>query len=91
MQYITRMSTHSLTNEVGVRSRSQDLVGEYFRILRICSSGNGSKEDRVLLLLPDLVAETGTDDCSAALYIHIFFTEKLCKCFGIISGTDVIS
>ena len=59
------MSAHSLTSEIGIGSRSHDLVGEKFRILRMLSSDIGSKEDRVPLLLLGVVAETGADDCSA--------------------------
>ena len=52
----------SLTYEVGIRSRSHDLVGEDIRILRMSPSETGSKEDRTLLLLLGLVRETGIDD-----------------------------
>ena len=51
------MSTHSLTSEVAIGSRSHDVVGEdFFRILR-SSSDTGLKEDRALLLLQGLVAD----------------------------------
>ena len=56
------MCTHSLSNEVGIRSRSHALVGEEFRILRMSPSDTGLKEDRALLLHLGLVRETGTDD-----------------------------
>ena len=45
------MSAHSLTNEVGIWSRSHDLDGEKLRILRMSTSDTGSKEDRATLLL----------------------------------------
>ena len=55
------MSVHSLTSEVGIRSRSHDLVGEELRILKMLSSDTASKEDRAALLFFGLVVETGTD------------------------------
>ena len=72
---VNRMSTHSLTSEFGIGSRSHDLVGEEFRILRILSSDTLSKEDRALLLPLGLVAGTGTDHCIATL-IFIILTPK---------------
>ena len=72
------MSAYSLTNEVGIRSRSHDLVGEEFRILRMSPSNTGSKGDRALLLLLGLVRETGTDDCSATLIFIILSLKKRC-------------
>ena len=69
---VIRMTAHSWTSEVGIGSKSHDLVGEDFRILRMSPSDTGSKEDRALLLMPGLVIETGADDCSAIL---IFFKE----------------
>ena len=65
------MFTLPLTSEVGIESRSHDLVGEAFRILRMPSSDTGSKEDKTMLLLLGLVVETGTGDCSAALIFII--------------------
>ena len=44
---VMRISAHSLTNDVGIGSRSQDLDGEDFRILSRSSSDTGVKEDRV--------------------------------------------
>ena len=41
------MSAHSLTNDVGIGSRSQDLDGEDFIIFSRSSSDTGVKEDRV--------------------------------------------
>ena len=66
------MSVHCLTSEAGIGSRSHDLVGEEFRILRMSFSDTGSKEDRAPLLIFGLVRETGTDDCSATLFFIIF-------------------
>ena len=74
---VIRMSVHSLTSEVGIGSRSHDLVGDDFRMLRMSSSDSGSKEDRALLFLPGLVKETGADDCSA---FRIFIILSLKKC-----------
>ena len=65
------MSVHSLMNEVGIRSRSHDLVREEFRILWMSPSDTGLKEDRVLFLLLGLVRETGNDDCSTTLIFII--------------------
>ena len=48
------MSANSLTSEVGIGSRSLDLVGDDFRILRMSSSDTGLKEDRALLLLDNI-------------------------------------
>ena len=76
---VTRMSVHSLTNEVGIGSRSHVLMGEEFRILRMSSSDTGSKEDRALLLLLGLVKETGTDDFSATLILIILSLKKCPK------------
>ena len=53
------------------------ILGEEFRILRTSSSDTGSKNDKVLLLLLCLVAETGINDCSATL---IFIILSLKKC-----------
>ena len=44
------MSVHGLTSEVGIGSRSHDLVGKDFIIFRTLFSDTGSKEDKVLLL-----------------------------------------
>ena len=61
---VVRISAHSLTSEVGIGSKSHDLVGEDFSILRMSSSDTDSKEARALLLMLGLVIETGADDCS---------------------------
>ena len=74
------MSTHSLTSEVGIWSRSHDLVGD-FRILRMPSSDAGLKEDRVLLVILGLVAETAAYDCNDSDF-HNFDTEKMSKGIG---------
>ena len=42
------MSAHSLTSAVGIGSRSDDLVLDDLRILRMSSSDTGSKEVRAL-------------------------------------------
>ena len=63
------MSAHSLTSAVGIGSRSDDLVLDDLRILRMSSSDTGSKEVRALLLLFGIVRETGTDDSKATLKV----------------------
>ena len=42
-----RISAHSLTSDVRIGSRPQDLDGEDFRILSRLSSDTGVKEDSV--------------------------------------------
>ena len=71
------MSTHSLTNKVGIGSRSHDLVGKEFRILSQLPTDTGLKEDRALLFLLSLVKETGTDDCSATLIFIILLLKNI--------------
>ena len=66
-----------LISEVGIGSRSHDLVGDDFRILRMSSSDTGSKEDRALLFMLALVIETGTDDCSALLIFMILSQKSM--------------
>ena len=73
---VIRMSAQSLTSEVGIGSRSHDLVDD-FRILRISSSDSGSKEHRALLFMLGLVIETRAYDCSAVL-IFVILSEKKC-------------
>ena len=34
---LIRMSAHSLTSEIGIRSKSHDLGGEDIKILRFCN------------------------------------------------------
>ena len=66
-----RISAHSLTNDAGIGSRSQDLDGEDFRILNRSSSDTGVKEDRVFLVGLSIVTEDGADDCSVDLILRI--------------------
>ena len=61
---VMRISAYSLTNDVGIGSRSQDLDDEGLRILTRSSSDTGVKEDRVFLVGLGLVTEDGVDDCS---------------------------
>ena len=68
---VMRISAHSLTNDVGIGSRSHDLDGEDFRILSSSSSDAGVKEDRVFLVVLGLVTEDGIDDCSVDLILRI--------------------
>ena len=70
------MSAHSLTSAVGIGSRSDDLVLDDFRILRMSSSDTGSKEVRAVLLLFGIVRETGTDDSKATLIFTILSLKK---------------
>ena len=74
---VIRMSAQSLTSEVGIGSKSNDLVGDDFRILRMSSSDTGSKEGRALLFMLGLVIETGADDCSTVL-IFVILSQKKC-------------
>ena len=73
---MTRISVHSLTSEVGMGSRSRDLVGKELRILRMWSPDTASKEDRALLLFLGLASEAGTDDCSATMIFSILSLKK---------------
>ena len=68
---VMRISAHSLTSDVGIVSRPQDLDGEDFRILSRSSSDTGVKEDRVFLVELGLVIEDGVDDCSVDLILSI--------------------
>ena len=79
---VIRMSAHSLTSEVGIGSKSHDLVEEDFTILRMPSSDTGLKEDRALLLMLGLVIQTGADDCSASSDFLYFVIEKMPKGIG---------
>ena len=76
-----RMSAHSLTNDVGIGSRSQDLDGEDFRISSRSSSDTGVKENRVFLVGLDLVTEDSVDDCSVDLILRILSLKNLQKVF----------
>ena len=68
---VMRISAHSLTSDVGIGSRSQDLDGEDLIILSSSSSDTGVKEDRVFLVELDLVTEDGVDDCSVDFILGI--------------------
>ena len=65
------ISAHSLTSDVGIGSRSQDLDGEDFGIFSRSSSDTGVKEDRVFLVGLGLMTEDGVDDCSVDLILRI--------------------
>ena len=52
---VMRISAHSLTNDVAIGSRPQNLDGEDFRILNRSSLDTGVKEDRVFLVELGLV------------------------------------
>ena len=66
-----RISTHSLTSDIGIGSRSHDVDGEDLRILSWLSSDTGVKQDRVFLVGMDLVTKDGIDDCSVDLILRI--------------------
>ena len=68
---VMRISAHSLTSDIGIGSRSQDLDGEDFRILSRSSSDTGVKEDTVFLVELGLVTEDGVGDCSVDLILRI--------------------
>ena len=73
---VTRISAHSLTSDVGIGSRLQDLGGEDFRIFSRLSSDTGVNEDSVFLMELGLVTEDGVDYCSVDLISRI---EGVCK------------
>ena len=79
---VIRMFAHSLTSEVGIGSKSHDLVGEDFRNLKMSSSDTGLKNDRALMLILVLVIETGAHDCSAVLIFLILSLKKMPKGIG---------
>ena len=79
---VMRISAHSLTSDVGIGSRSQDLDGEDFRILSRLSSDTGVKEDSVFLVELGLVTEDGVDDCSVDLILRILSEKNLQKVFA---------
>ena len=79
---VIRISAHSLTSDVGIGSRPQDLDGEDFRILSRLSSDTGVKEDSVFLVELGLVIEDGVDDCSVDLILRILSKENLQKVFA---------
>ena len=74
---VMRISAHSLTSDVGIGSRPQDLDGEDFRILSRLSSDTGVKEDSVFL-----VTEDGVDDWSVDLILRILSEKNLQKVFA---------
>ena len=63
-----RISTHSLTSDVRIGSRPQDLD---FRIWSRSSSDTSVKEDIVFVVKLGLVTEDGADDCSVDLILRI--------------------
>ena len=71
------MSAHSLTSEDGIGSRSHDLAGEDFRILRMSSSD--TKEDRAILSILGLAIETGAEDYIPALSFIVLLLKKMLK------------
>ena len=76
---VMRISANSLTSDVGIGSRPQDLDGEEFRILSRLSSDTGVKEDSVFLVELGLVTEDGVDDWSVDLILRILSEKKLTK------------
>ena len=54
---VMRISAYSLTSDVGIGSRPQDLDSEDFRILSMSSSDKAVKEDRVFLVGLGVVTE----------------------------------
>ena len=76
---VIRMSVHSLTCEVAIRSKLHDLLSEDFPIWRMSSSDTGLEEDRTLLLMLALGIKTGADECSASLIFIILSMKKSVK------------
>ena len=68
---VMRISSHSLTSDIGIGSRSQVLDGEDFRILSRSFPDTGVKEDRAFLMELGLVTEDSVDDCSVDLIFMI--------------------
>ena len=79
---VMRISAHSLTSDVGIGSRPQDLDGEDFRILSRLSSDTGVKEDSAFLVELGLVTEDGVDDWSVDLILRILSEKNLQKVFA---------
>ena len=79
---VMRISAHSLTSDVGIGSRPQDLDGEDFRILSRLSSDTGVKEDSIFLVELGLVTEDGVDDWSVDLILRILSEKTLQKVFA---------
>ena len=79
---VMRISAHSLTSDIGIGSRPQDLDGEDFRIFSRLSLDTGVKEDSVFLVGLGLVTEDGVDDCSVDLILRILLEKNLQKMFA---------
>ena len=73
---VIRISAHSLTSDVGIGPRPQDLDGEDFRILSRLSSDTGVKEDSVFLVELGLVTADGVDR-SVDLILRILSKKKI--------------
>ena len=74
---VMRISAQSLTSDIGIGSRLQDLDGEDFRLLSRSSSDTGVKEDRVFLVELGLVTEDCVDDCSVDLIFRRTYRKYL--------------
>ena len=80
---VMRISAHSLTSDVGIGSRSQDLDGEdFFRILSMSSLDTGVGEDRLYLVELSLVTEDGVNNCSVDIILRILSLKNLQKVFA---------
>ena len=79
---VMRISAHSLTSDIVIGSRPQDLDGEDCRILSRLSSDTGVKEDSVFLVELGLVTEDGVDDWSVDLILRILSEKNLQKVFA---------
>ena len=79
---VMRISAHSLTSDIGIGPRPQDLDGENFRILSRLSSDTGVKEVSVFLVELGLVTEDGVDDWSVDLILRILSEKNLQKVFA---------
>ena len=77
---VMRISAHSLTSDVGIGSRPQDLDGEDFRILSRLSSDTGVKEVSVFLVELGLVTEDSVDDWSVDLILRILSEKNYKRC-----------
>ena len=77
---VMRISAHSLTSDVGIGFRPQDLDGVDFRIFSRLSSDTGVKEDSVFLVELGLVTEDGVDDCSVDLILRIISEKTYKRC-----------
>ena len=79
---VMRVSAQTLTSDIGIGSRPQDLDGEDFRILSRLSSDTGVKEDSVFLVELGLVTEDGVDNCSVDLTLRILSEKNLQNMFA---------